>query len=66
MIVGSVTPGGDAVVKLTLFGPAKPVQDLPVIVDTGFTEYLPPGVISVLELRSRQFVEFQLAHGSVT
>jgi clan AA aspartic protease len=69
MIVGSVDPNGDAVVPIRVRGSEAESSrsiELPVVVDTGFNEWLtlPPDMITALSLRFREEGRYTLADGS--
>ena len=67
MILGEVTPDGEAVIRLTVAGPSGAREDIEAVVDTGFTESLslPRAVIARLALPPRGSADFLLADGTV-
>ncbi len=68
MIVGSVHPGGDAIVALKVRGPNGVPAEFQTIVDTGFNDWLTlsPRVSHALALPFREEGQYSLADGSQT
>ena len=66
MIQGVVTAAYEAVVSLTVRGPAGQTQDVEAVIDTGFTGFLtmPPGVVVELGLPFVNIGQVTLADGS--
>ena len=67
MIEGVVNAAYEAVIPLTVQGPAGQTQDIEAVVDTGFTGFLslPPGVVGELGLPFINASQATLADGSV-
>ena len=66
MITGVVTANREAVIRLTVRGPAGMEQEIEAVVDTGFdgSLSLPPTLIALLELQWRRRGRAVLADGS--
>lgn len=66
MMTGVVTGAREAVIRLTVRGPADREQNVDAVVDTGYDGWLslPPSLIAFLELQWRQRGRAQLADGS--
>jgi clan AA aspartic protease len=67
MITGQVTADREAIVRLTVKGPAGDDMEIETVLDTGFTEFLtlPPAVVVALALPYQYAVSMLLADGSV-
>jgi clan AA aspartic protease len=68
MIVGSVGPGGDAVVRVRVRGPRSTTVESQTVVDTGFNDWLTlsQADIEALALLFREEGRYTLADGSGT
>ena len=68
MIAGTVTANREAVIRLTVQGPARRKQGIDVVIDTGFDGWpsLPPALIALLGLPWRRRGRAILADGSDT
>ena len=66
MKIGEVTANKEAVIKLIVLGQNGVQQEIPAILDTGYTEYLklPPQVIATLGLPYRYSLSMYLADGN--
>ncbi len=67
MIVGQVTAGRDAIIRLPIKGPGGDIQTVDAIVDTGFSEYLtlPASRIASLALPLLNATAITVAGGGV-
>jgi clan AA aspartic protease len=66
MITGTVNANYEAVIRLSVQGPAGPAHEVDAIIDTGFNGFLtlPPALITVLGLMRRSRGRALLANGS--
>jgi clan AA aspartic protease len=68
VITGIVTASGEAIVRLTVRGPAGPARRIRAVIDTGYNGWLtlPPGHIALLGLPWKEGGQAILADGSVS
>ena len=68
MIEGVVNEWTEAVVTLAARGPSGRTAQVDVVVDTGFSDFLflPPSLVSELELSNETSQDYVLADGSMT
>ena len=68
MIEGVVNEWTEAVVTLAARGPSGRIAQVDVVVDTGFSDFLflPPSLVSELELSNETSQDYVLADGSMT
>jgi clan AA aspartic protease len=66
MIAGEVHPNGEATVRIRLRGPNTTLENVVVVVDTGFNDWLtlPAEAIDTLGLTWREKMTYNLADGS--
>src|SRR5690349_5595959 len=66
MIRGSMNSDLEAIVRLTIQGPAGQQQDVDAIIDTGFNGWLtlPPALVAQLELSWQEYGRALLADGT--